>query len=169
MAKVAAVCIRACLSCAKSLFVRMGFVKRACTTARPDIPEGAKKEAELIVRKVEDYPIPSSLVINIDQTPLKYAPAFSRTMASKNSNMFTWLDVHTSKPSLVHPVSPCQEVLTNATDIWRNRNTKQSLKKFKFSSMFSLSVNPKHFSNTEESIKLLEEIIRRRRTQRFYN
>ena len=35
-------------SWAKSLFVRMGFVKRACTTARPEIPEGAQKEAELI-------------------------------------------------------------------------------------------------------------------------
>ena len=32
-------------SWAKSLFKRMGFVKRAATTGRPDIPEGAKKEA----------------------------------------------------------------------------------------------------------------------------
>ena len=77
-------------SWAKSLFVRMGFVKRACTTARPEIPEGARKEAELIFHHeitslVERHSIPSTLVINIDQTPLKYAPVSSRTMATKNS------------------------------------------------------------------------------------
>ena len=59
----------------------MGFVKRACTTVRPEIPEGARA-AELIfhheiVTMVEKYSIPASLVINIDQTPLKYAPVSS--------------------------------------------------------------------------------------------
>lgn len=37
--------------------------------------------------------------------------------------------------------------------------TKQSLPKFEFPSSFSLSVNEKHFSNTTESIKLIEEVI----------
>ena len=74
----------------KSLFARMGFVKRACTTALPEIPEGAKKEAQLIFHHeitslVEKYSIPPSLVVNIDQTPLKYAPVASQTIAKKNS------------------------------------------------------------------------------------
>ena len=56
-------------------------MKRACTTVRPESPEGAR-EAELIfhheiVTMVEKYSIPASLVINIDQTPLKYAPVSS--------------------------------------------------------------------------------------------
>ena len=60
----------------------MSFVKRA----RPEIPEGAKKEAQLIFHHeitslVEKYSIPPSLVVNIDQTPLKYAPVASRTIA----------------------------------------------------------------------------------------
>ena len=33
-------------SWAKSLFRRMGFVKRTATTARPEITEGARKETE---------------------------------------------------------------------------------------------------------------------------
>ena len=37
--------------------------------------------------------------------------------------------------------------------------TAQSLPKFKFPESFSLSANPKHFSNTAESLKLLDEII----------
>jgi len=57
-------------SWAESLFVRIGFVKRACTTARPEIPEGARKEAEIIYHHeitslVENYLIPPSLVIKI--------------------------------------------------------------------------------------------------------
>ena len=37
--------------------------------------------------------------------------------------------------------------------------TAQSLPKFKFPELFSLSANPKHFSNTMKSLKLLDEII----------
>ena len=50
-------------SWAKSLFKRMGFVKRTCTTSKPEIPEQAMKEAKLIfqhqiVNFVEQYTIP---------------------------------------------------------------------------------------------------------------
>ena len=59
-----------------SLFRRMGFVLRRKTTAKVLIPEGALKEAELkfhpqIVNYVERYQIPTSLIINFDQTPWK--------------------------------------------------------------------------------------------------
>ena len=37
--------------------------------------------------------------------------------------------------------------------------TAQSFPKFKFPETFSLSVNPRHFSNTEKSLKFLEETI----------
>ena len=56
----------------------MGFVKRAATTGRPDIPESAKKGAEIIflhqiVYLVEENNILPSFIMNIDQTLLKYA------------------------------------------------------------------------------------------------
>ena len=38
--------------------------------------------------------------------------------------------------------------------------TSQSLPRFEFPSGFSLSANPKHFSNTDESLKFLKEIIK---------
>ena len=61
-----------------SFFKKMGFVKRVATTGRPDIPESAKKEAEIIflhqvVYLVEENNIPPSFIMIIDQTPLKYA------------------------------------------------------------------------------------------------
>ena len=40
-----------------------------------------------------------------------------------------------------------------------NGKTALSFPKFKFPEKFSLSANPKHISSTEESLKLLEEII----------
>ena len=38
-----------------------------------------------IVKKIERYNIPYELVINADQTPLKYIPVGHSTLASKNS------------------------------------------------------------------------------------
>ena len=82
------------LSWTKSLFARMGFVKRACTTTQSEIPKGAWKEAKLIFHHeitslVERYSILPTLVRNINPTPLKYAPVSSQTVATKNSK-----DVH---------------------------------------------------------------------------
>ena len=72
----------------KSLFPRMGFLRRAKTTSKPGIPERAKSEAALILHHqiiylVEKYQIPSSMLINVDQTPLKYAPVSNQMMAQK--------------------------------------------------------------------------------------
>ena len=60
------------------------------TTGKVEIPEGARKEAELlylhnIVTIVEKYEILHSLIMNLDQTPLKYIPAMNHTMAKQNS------------------------------------------------------------------------------------
>ena len=37
--------------------------------------------------------------------------------------------------------------------------TEKSLPRFNFPESFSLSANPKHFSNTAESIKVIEEVV----------
>ena len=75
---------------AQSFFRGMGFRKRMRTTGKVKIPKGARKETELlylhnIVMIVEKYEIPHSLIINVDQTPLKYIPAMNHSMAKQNS------------------------------------------------------------------------------------
>ena len=77
-------------SWAQSLFRRMGFVRRMSTTAKVPIPDKARKEIEFvfmhkIVQKIEKHQIPHSLIINADQTPLKYVPVGRSTLAAKNS------------------------------------------------------------------------------------
>ena len=74
----------------KSSFHRMGFVNRSATTGKSVIPDGAKKEAGLlyhhqIIKFAEEHDIPSSLVINFDQTPPKYGPVSSQTLAKRGS------------------------------------------------------------------------------------
>ena len=60
------------------------------TTGKVEIPEGARKEAELlylhnVVALVEEYEITPELVMNLDQTPLKYVPVSHHTMAKKGA------------------------------------------------------------------------------------
>ena len=73
-------------SWAQSLFRRMGFKKRRKTSSAVDIPGSAGKEIEYlflhdIVDTVEKYKIPLSLILNLDQIPLKYVPIGNETMA----------------------------------------------------------------------------------------
>ena len=55
----------------------MGFKKQMETTSKVETPEGTRKEAELlylhnIVKIVKKNEIPHLLIMNLDQTPLKY-------------------------------------------------------------------------------------------------
>ena len=72
----------------------MGFVRRGKTASKPEIPQRAKNEAALILQHqivdlVEKYQIASLMLINIDQTPLKYAPVSNQTMVQKRSKHVT--------------------------------------------------------------------------------
>ena len=76
---------------AKSLVRRMGFTKRTCTTSKPENPQlTKKKKAKLILQHqsadlVVRHSIPPSLVMNFDQTPLRYAPVANQTLSRKGS------------------------------------------------------------------------------------
>ena len=76
---------------ARGLFHRMSFVRHAGMTGKVEIPAGAKTEVELtflhkIVNKVEKFQILLSLVLNLDQTNLKYVSMDKTKMAKKDSN-----------------------------------------------------------------------------------
>ena len=148
---------------AKSLFSRMGFVKRAATTSRPDVPAGARREAELIfhheiVEKVEKHKIPPSLILNIDQTPSKFAPTSSRTLAAKSSKHVS-ITGSSYKQAITATFGISFSKVFLPMQLIYGGKTAQSFPRFNFPNSFSLSANPKHFSNTQESLKLLDEVI----------
>ena len=105
---------------------------------------------------VERHSIPPTLVIYIDQTPLKYDPDSSQTMATKNSKY-----VHVASFSYKKAIAGifCITLSIVPMQLIYGGKTAQNLPKFEFPESFSLSANSKHFSNTTESLKLLDEII----------
>ena len=150
-------------SWAKSLFKRMGFSRRMKTTGKVEIPEGARKEAELlylhsIVDIVEQNEIPSSLIMNLDQTPLKYVPVSHRTMAKRGAKSVS-IAGSSDKRCITGTFVITLDGNFLPIQLIYGGKTKQSLPRYKFPESFSLSVNPKHFSNTEESIKIIKEIV----------
>ena len=123
----------------------------------------SKKEAELtflheIVNNVEKFQIPSLLVLNLDQTNSKYVSTSKTTVAEKGSN-----SVPISGLSDTRRMTATFTVTLNGKflpmQLIYGGKTNQSLPKFEFPVGFSLPPNPKHYSNTAESIKLIKEII----------
>ena len=147
----------------RSILQRLGFRKRVETTGKVEFPERARKEAGLqhhflIVNIIENHNIPKSLVLNSDQKPSKYVN-FGRTkMAPKNSTRVVLarsIDKRsitlTLTVTLDRKILPFQIIFGDKTD--------QSLPKITFPEKFNTSANEKHYSNTEEVIKHLQEIV----------
>ena len=68
----------------------MRFKKRAATSGKIVIPEGARKETELtflhdIAGKIEQHEIPSSLVLNLNQTPSEHISCSRYTMEAEGA------------------------------------------------------------------------------------
>ena len=96
--------------------------------------------------------------MNLDPTPCYLVPCKKFTMAKKGSNNVTihgCNDKRTITATFVITLSgeflPMQLIYGG--------KTLQSLPRYQFPQSFSLSVNPKHYSSTTESLKLLNEII----------
>ena len=148
---------------AYSLFKRMGYVRRRKTSSKVDIPDSARKEIEFlflhdIVSRIEEHNIPHSLVINLDQTPLKYVPVSNETMAKRSSTAVT-IEGSNDKRIITGTFAITLSGKFLPMQLIYGGKTTKSLPRFRFPENFSLSVNPKHFSNTEESLKFLDEII----------
>ena len=149
---------------AKSLFSRMNFVKRRKTSSKVDIPDGARKEIEFlflheIVSIVEKYKIPPALINSIDQTPLKYVPVGNETLAPRGETSVT-IEGSADKRSITGTFAISLHGEFLPMQLIYGGKTSQSLPRFEFPSGFLLSANSKHFSNTDESLKCLKEIIK---------
>ena len=141
----------------------MGFVRRAGTTGKIEIPAFAKKEVELtflhaIVNNVVKFQIPTSLVLNLDQTNSKYVSMGKTTIAEKVSNSIP-ISGLSDKRSMTATFTITLNGKVLQMQLIYGGKTNQSLPKFAFLIGFSLSDNPKHYSNAAHSIKLIKETI----------
>ena len=99
--------------------------------------------------------MPSSLIMNFDQIPLKYAPVANQTLARKGikhvvakGQSFKKAITATFGITFSMNFLPMQLIYGGKTE---------SFPKLKFPDSFSLSTNEKHFSNSQESLKLIEK------------
>ena len=139
----------------------MNFVKRRKT--KVDIPDRARMEIEFlflhkIVTKVENHNITPKLILNIDQTTLKYVPVGNETLVPRGETSVT-IEVSSDKRSIngTFAISLHGDFLP--MELIYDGKTSQSLPKYRFLKGFCISFSPNHFSNTKESIKFLKEII----------
>ena len=152
------------LSWAQSLFRRMRFVRRFATTGKIEITDGIKKEADIdtfihdIVHHIETSKIPESMVLNINQTPLKCVPWGKTTMAEKSSSTVPINGV-SDKPMITATFTILLDGKFVPIQLIYAGKTERSIPKIKIPKSFSLSANPTHFSNEIESLKLMKEIV----------
>ena len=148
---------------AKSLLKRMGFVRKAKTSLTVEILEGARKKIEYqylyqIVNAIEKWDIHPDLVVNFDQTPSKLVPVGRSTLAKRNSTNVTIAGSSEKKRITATFAVSLSGNFLPPQFIYGGKTT-QSLPKYEFPKSFSLSVNPTHYSNSQESIKFMKEIL----------
>ena len=141
----------------------MGFVRKLGTTGKVPIPDFLKKELKKsylhgIVKKIKDNDILPSLVLNLDQMPSKYIPVLNKTMAPKGSKTVP-IKGSTEKRMITATFTITLDGHFLPVQLIYGGKTSKSLPRVNFPKSFSLSANPKHYSNEQESIKVLEEII----------
>ena len=97
-------------------------------------------------------------MLNSDQIPSQYVTVVRTTMAPKNLTR-VGLAGNTYKRSITLTLTVTLEGKILPFQIIYGAKTDQSLPKITFPAKFSTSVNEKHYSNTEEVIKHLQEIV----------
>ena len=131
------------------------------TTDKPEIHDQAVKEAKLLFQhqifSIDDE-IPESLIMNFDQTPLKYAPVPSSTLA-KNGSKHIPITGGAFKESITATFGITYSGKFLPMQLIYKGKTQRSFSRVNFPSSFSVSANSKHFSNTQKSLKFLDEII----------
>ena len=106
----------------------------------------------------QTYNIPDERIINVDQTPSKYMPTSSVTTAEKNSKHVPKQEVDDKcaitlklAKTLSGDMLPFQMIYTGKTSC--------SLPAAKFPESFLLGFKKLHWSNEEETLPLLKEVI----------
>ena len=129
----------------KSLLQRMNHTRRKATTSKVKLPDGIRKESELLfhhqmVEKVEKYDIPDSLIVNFDQTPSKYVPVGSTTLAKRNSKQVS-IRGSDDKRSITATFTITIDGKFLGMQLIYGGKTNQSLPRYQFPKNFLLSVN----------------------------
>ena len=141
----------------------MGYVQRLATTGKVEISEKLKTEIETvclygIVQKIKEHKIPSSMIINVDQTPSKFVPGCDKALAKKSCKS---VPVTRSADKRM-TTSTFSIILTGKflpVQLIYGGKTSKTIPAVSFPSDFVINVNEKHYSNKREALNMLENVI----------
>ena len=148
----------------QSLYRRMGYSRRVGTTTRPPVPKGLYDESRRdylgsIDKKIKQFNIPPSLVLNSDQTPCSYVSVGKSTMAASGTSSVPISGLTDKRNITLNFVITLSNEFLPMQVIYSGK-TKASLPRgFTFPTGFCLAQNPKHWSNEQETLKLIQEVI----------
>ena len=147
-----------------SLYRQVGSTRRTGTTSRPPVPQGLYKECQKqylrdILEVVKKHNIPPELILNSDQTPSSYVPVSKQIMAARGSKSVPVKGLmHNRNITLNFVISLSGEVWPLHI-IYRGKTKASQPRGIDFPPEFSVTQNPKHWSNEKETLKLLYQVI----------
>ena len=140
---------------ARHVLTKMEWAKRKGTTGKVEEKFTFQRA---ISAAISEHDIPTSLVINLDQTPLSYVSPGKYTFSFKGAKNVPIRGVDDKRQitgtfavTLTGKFLPMQLIY--------NGKTKRSLPKFKFPNSFSVVFTENHWSNTDKSVEFFEKII----------
>ena len=148
----------------QSVYKQMGYTRRMGTTARPPVPKGLYDECRVsYLRDIETirkkYNIPPELILNADQTPASYVSVGKSTMAKRGDKCVSIKGLSDKRNiTLTFVITLAGEFLPLQI-IYGGKTDRCHPKDVRFPSGFCISHNEKHWSNEEETIKLIDTII----------
>ena len=141
----------------------MSYVRRLATTGKVEISEKLKAEIKTvylygIAQKINEDKIPSSMIINLDQTPSKFVPGCNRTLAKKGCKSVT-IAGSIDKRMITATFSITLTVEFLPIQLIYGGKTNKSIPAVSFPFDFVISANKKHYSNKREALNMLENVI----------
>ena len=146
------------------LYQRLNYTRRCATTSRPAITRVIWLEIRHIflhdiAEAVLQYEIPDELILNVDQTPSKYVSVDKITMAKKGTKHVSKKGCDDKRAITATLTQTLSDLILPFQLIYTGK-TKRSLPNAKLLPKgFLLSYNPSHWSNEEETLRLLSEVI----------
>ena len=138
-------------------------MKQQKVSSKVEIPDAARKEIEFlfhleIITYLQKFKIPNTLALNLEQIPIKYVLVSNETMTKYDSLSFT-IKGSDNKQMITGTFVIILSRKFLSMQLIYGGKTNQSIPRVGFPERFCLSVYPKHFSYTDESLKFLNEII----------
>ena len=147
----------------RGVLKQLNWSKRKGTTGKVDPSPQFLAEEKFTFQKaistaIMHHDIPESLIVNIDQTPLSYVSPGKYTFSLKGSKTVPINGVD-DKRQITATFGVSSDGNFLPMQLIYSGKTKRCLPKYNFPKSFSVSFTKNHWSNTEKSLEIIDEVI----------